>query len=296
MPCENPTNHAESESLYEPPGWLKNHPELQRRGIQLTQLLKPGFVYCTESGQGPAVAVKILDPDTDEANIYQRLESSEPVPQSHTIPFELLHLERDIVIMPSFGGIYIQPYSKWPLSQFLGVFLQVVEGVEYLHSNNIAHLDLCPGNLLFQSPRNLAPNVRGQHGNIYIIDYGASQHFPSGPGVQPAITLPETQVEPPRDLKVFDPYSWDVYCLGQILEVMISLRYAQAPVETHPWILRRMVRWLYGNERGCTGVCRCRPTARTARKVLTVVRHAIAVVEYIGGLLPLVPPSSRVQK
>ncbi|KAI0629596.1 kinase-like domain-containing protein [Trametes polyzona] len=294
MPCENPTNHAESESLYEAPGWLKNHPELQRRGIQLTQLLKAGFVYRTEYGQGPGVAVKIIDPDTDEASIYERLKHLEPVPQNHTIPFELLHLERDIVIMPAIDDILFHPYKHWPMSEFLDVFLQIVEGVEYLHSKNIAHLDLCSGNLLLlETGTGVVPNARERYGRIYIIDYGASQHFPSGPGVQPAITLPETQVEPPRDLEVFDPYSWDVYCLGKVLEVMTSLRYPGAPAHTYPWLLRRIVRWLYGDERGCTGICRCRPTARAARRVLTAVRHTLKTIEFLCGLLRLGRPSSH---
>lgn len=51
---------------------------------------------------------------------------------------------------------------------------------------------------------------------FYIIDFDSARHFPLGPGVQPAITLPETQRDPPNGLKHFDPYSWDVYCIGYV--------------------------------------------------------------------------------
>ncbi|KAI0629603.1 hypothetical protein C8Q77DRAFT_296760 [Trametes polyzona] len=55
---------------------------------------------------------------------------------------------------------------------------------------------------LCQSPRNIGPNHRGRIGKIYTIAYGASQYLTTGPGVHPAITIPGTQVEPPRNVKV----------------------------------------------------------------------------------------------
>lgn len=56
------------------------------------------------------------------------------------------------------------------------------------------------------------------------------------------------------------------------------------PVQEHelPWIPRRYAQWLVGDERGCTSVCRCRPTARRARQVLTVVRWLVYTWEFFG--------------
>lgn len=59
---------------------------------------------------------------------------------------------------------------------------------------------------------------------IYIIDFDTSRQFSLGPGVQQAITLPGTVQVPPNGLTSFDPYSWDVYCMGRTLEQVIRVR------------------------------------------------------------------------
>lgn len=50
----------------------------------------------------------------------------------------------------------------------------------------------------------------------------------------------------------------------------------------YPWIPRRYAQWLVGNERGCTSVCRCRPTARRARQVLSVLRWLVYILELVS--------------
>ena len=60
-------------------------------------------------------------------------------------------------------------------------------------------------------------------GKIYLIDFQMSRQLKLPPGRQPAILLPETQVPPPGDLKHFDPYSWDVYCLGHVFEDLMEV-------------------------------------------------------------------------
>lgn len=59
---------------------------------------------------------------------------------------------------------------------------------------------------------------------LYIIDFGQSRQLSLGPGVQRAITLPETQIEPPDGLLHFDPYSWDIYCAGRMMEYFVEVR------------------------------------------------------------------------
>ncbi|KAI0357939.1 hypothetical protein OH77DRAFT_1398161 [Trametes cingulata] len=139
---------------------------------------------------------------------------------------------------------------------------------------------------------------------IYIIDFDIARQFPLGPGAQPAIVLPETQPRPPNGLTEFDPYSWDVYCLGWMLEyfLKVSIPGRTADVvgtiqmgytsQGHrvPWIARRYVQWLVGDERGCTGVCRCRPTAKTARRVLTLIQWVLPVIEIVQRITDLFSP------
>ncbi|KAI0629588.1 hypothetical protein C8Q77DRAFT_1065550, partial [Trametes polyzona] len=235
--------------------------------------------------------VKVLHPD-DEAGMCERLQRLEPVRQNHTIPGEIVEGERGILIMPCLDPMFLFFDYTWPLSELLGGFIQVAEVLRcrLLHAHNIAHLvrefllvrracptttpqDLCLGN---------NPGLRPD--TIYIIDYGASHHFSLGPGIQPTITLPETQMEPPLGLKALDPYSWDV---GHISVTWCNYSRTRNAAE-YPWVVRRIIQWLFGQERGCTGVCHCRATARQVRGVLTVVRWALVILEAPGKVFDLI--------
>lgn len=59
---------------------------------------------------------------------------------------------------------------------------------------------------------------------VYIIDFDSARQFTLGPGVQPAITLPATVQVPPNGMTRFDPYSWDIYCVGRTLEYILQVR------------------------------------------------------------------------
>ena len=59
---------------------------------------------------------------------------------------------------------------------------------------------------------------------LYFIDFGGSRQLEFGPGRQHAIDLPGTQTEPPLEMKRFDPYSWDIYCVGKTIEELNKVR------------------------------------------------------------------------
>ncbi|KAI0633971.1 hypothetical protein C8Q77DRAFT_1108850 [Trametes polyzona] len=209
-----------------------------------------------------------------EQSIYEELLSDLSAPNNHTIPAEITPPEHhSLLIMPELNHFTWVHSGKWddPLV-LMDVVYQLVEGVEYLHSLHIAHLDFCPGNVVSAGSRSakLYPGVIKNR--LYIIDFGSARRFELGPGSQPAITLPGAQFEPPEGLKHFDPYSWDVYCLGQTLDHGIGANFRDDGKATPHWLIQRYIRWLIGNERGCTGVCHCRPTARTALRVATLLR------------------------
>ncbi|KAI0640575.1 hypothetical protein C8Q79DRAFT_444579 [Trametes meyenii] len=263
------------------PAWLKSHPELKRRGIVLTETLKPSYVFATNwrDQSVAAYAVKLLEPDTEEATIYERL-ALDSTPSNPSIPCEVVRSgEPDMLIMPHIYEINCVNYMKFSLSAVLGVFLQVVKGIEYLHARNIAHLDVCVGNTLIAFNEQARFNSQLVANKVYIIDFHTSRQLEFGPGRQHAIPITVSQVKPPLGLKYFDPYSWDVYCLSDLWEYMMEFKYSfGAP---RPWIALRITRWLMGSERGCTGPCRCRPTARRVRQVLTAVRLVLRVTELV---------------
>ena len=61
-------------------------------------------------------------------------------------------------------------------------------------------------------------------GKVYIIDFDRSRRFELGPGSQTAVDLPATGQHAPLDMKRFDPYSWDVYCVGKVFERIAKVR------------------------------------------------------------------------
>ncbi|KAI0824508.1 hypothetical protein BC628DRAFT_1322350 [Trametes gibbosa] len=278
-----PDGHLDFDAI---PVRLQTHPEIQKRGIVLLNGNKPGVVYSTSTQAKPPYVVKILDTATEERAIYERL-LREPHSANHTIPGELTQNGYPLIIMPYLGSYYNAYYSdaEWSsLHRTLSLFLQLVEGVEYLHDRNIVHMDLCFGNTLASSHPDEVYHPELVRDRLYIIDFDSARQFADGPGVQRAIKLPPTQIRPPNGLTYFDPYSWDVHCLSTVLEAIMQSNYSR---RTHaaPWIARWYVQWLRGVERGCHTVCRCRPTARRARLVLTVIRSVVYVLQF-GASLP----------
>ena len=92
----------------------------------------------------------------------------------------------------------------------------------YLHSQHIAHLDICIDNFVYD----WKTDVNGRMippGFPYLIDFETSQELPLGPGQQTAIELPPSQYPKPGELTHLDPYSWDLYCFGVLSEVVFKV-------------------------------------------------------------------------
>ena len=66
------------------------------------------------------------------------------------------------------------------------------------------------------------------------------------------------------------------------------MQYTSLTEHELPWIPRWYAQWLVGIERGCATVCRCRPTARRARQVLTAARWFVYVSELVSKELTVV--------
>lgn len=82
---------------------------------------------------------------------------------------------------------------------------------------------MCPDNTLSSSYYHTREFKNMVANRLYIIDFNSSKQFALGPGEQRAITLPPTQIPPPNDLRHFDPYSWDMYCVGRTLEWIVEV-------------------------------------------------------------------------
>ncbi|PIL34770.1 hypothetical protein GSI_02557 [Ganoderma sinense ZZ0214-1] len=144
--------------------------------------------------------------------------------------------------------------------------------------------DIYTHNVVGATERDAGRDPRLAAGRVYLIDFETCRQFEHGPGVQTAVPLPNTHVVPPLGMTTFDPFSWDVYCLGRTLEGIVQERF-MISLEKKPWILGLFARWLKGNEVGCTSVCHCRPTVTKARRVLTAVRWFVGVAELIATIV-----------
>ncbi|KAI0331344.1 hypothetical protein GY45DRAFT_1301071 [Cubamyces sp. BRFM 1775] len=269
--------------ILEIPARLKSHPEVIRRGLEPIAPIKIGVVYRTPDGRGPQYYIKILDTDTEEATIYQQL-SRRIDPRNHTTPGELTPSEagHPLLITPAMADLAAVIRLKKTLPRTLSIFLQLMEGIEFMHSLRIAHMDICPGNLVATDIHisRLFPNLNVVPDRVYFIDFGSSLQLPLGPGSQHAITLPPSQYGLAYDITYFDPYSWDVYCAAFAMLQALEACYGNDP----PLIARLYVDWVKGKERGCTTVCYCRPTARRARQLLTGILWGVRVWECVQNV------------
>ncbi|PIL34758.1 hypothetical protein GSI_02545 [Ganoderma sinense ZZ0214-1] len=265
------------------PESLKSHPELVKRGIALDYSLNIGSVYATAVLKPPYFVVKVLNPANEEEAITDRLQH-DPSPRNHLIPCEIIRSDRSLLVMPYVREIdspilrHSSPFMR--LCVLLKLFHQIAEGVDHLHRLRIAHIDLCFGNVMVAIDETEREHPRTTAGRVYIIDFDRSRQLDLGPGRQLPIELPSTQCKPPLNMKSFDPYSWDVYCMGKLFEQLTQEAFClhSGP----PWFLKKLCKWVIGDERGCSGVCRCRPTARRVALIFSVVRFAAGLLEILG--------------
>ncbi|KAI0364405.1 hypothetical protein BV20DRAFT_1029844 [Pilatotrama ljubarskyi] len=262
-------------------------PELRRRGIVLRMVFKPDVVFGTADLDSRNYVVKVLDLDTQELPIYERLLANLG-PANHTVPSELVHSRQSFLIMPILSDIYAYMRLAHTSLRFrlLRAFYELVEGIEFLHNSHVAHMDIHSGNIMVANPNDAAYHESLVAHRIYIIDFDTARQFALGPGHQHAITLPETYYEPPNGLTEFDPYSWDVYCLGRTFQYFLEYGYSSRG-RRPPWIARWYANWLVGDESGCAGSSRSRPTAKTARRVLVLIQWALPVIEVAQKLVDL---------
>ncbi|KAI0737952.1 hypothetical protein C8Q80DRAFT_287697 [Daedaleopsis nitida] len=248
-----------SRSMLAPPEWLENHPELTHRNIVLEAPLKPFCAWRTNFLKSiPQYAVKVIPSDGTEE------------------PF---------LIMPCLESLPIHDRRTCSTRPFLNIFRQVIEGIEFLHRLQIAHMDMYDGQVLMATERDLADHKELEADKIYIIDFGTALRLQYGPGYQPAVGLPETCCKPPLGMTRFDPYSWDIYCTGIMLK-SVAEQTSYITKQDVPWIVWRYTDWLIGKERGCTTLCHCRPSARRARQVLVAILCAIRIWDAsVGALL-----------
>ena len=206
--------------------------------------------------------MKVLNPANEEAAIIERLQHDRST-RNHLIPCEIVRSDPTLLVMPSVPDIDGPiRRAESPLMKFctiLKVFHQIAE-VRSIHTSHVpvcshtgdrvsityilstSHTsyapfhflralltvvrtpqDLCFGNVLAAGDKTEKEHPQTKAGRVYIIDFDRSRQLERGPGRQPAIELPSTQYKPPLQMKAFDPYSWDVYCMGRLFQKLTKV-------------------------------------------------------------------------
>lgn len=127
-----------------------------------------GVVYLgIHAGTGDKVAIKILNNPEFEQRFRNEMEILARI-QHPVITF--LHDiskvgQKTCIIMEYVGGVtlheLIRRQGKLNYNQAKGIFQQMLEGVAFVHSNNIIHRDIKPGNIKVDDT-----------GNVKILDFG----------------------------------------------------------------------------------------------------------------------------
>ena len=79
-------------------------------------------------------------------------------------------------------------------------------------------------NLLLAQQRDIEYHKELEVGKVYIIDFSESRQLQLGPSHQPPIDLPQSIIPKPLKMQRLDPYSFDVYCLGRVLDSTLEVR------------------------------------------------------------------------
>ncbi|KAJ7468315.1 hypothetical protein B0H11DRAFT_46881 [Mycena galericulata] len=186
------------------------------------------------------VVLKRVETDSQELKLFRHL-SCISDSRNHTIP--LLQIKPlptndsvSILVMP-----YTRRFNHPPFhcrGEFVEAMRQFLEGLQFMHDNNICHFDIAPQNLMMDETRVVPagshfccphshtgfPGVfswenRCSVGPIdyYYIDFGLSMYFPDGKEtalttgtLRTFKTIPELSQTVP-----YNPFKVDIFQLGQ---------------------------------------------------------------------------------
>ncbi|CAL1698376.1 unnamed protein product [Somion occarium] len=219
---------------------------------RLIQLLKPTlFLGINDSQRDIVIKLLFNNSEEQEAAILKRL-MSEPLrsdPLNTVVPIlDLLsYNERySFVVMPRWGSAYSLHTRGFDcLGTAFEFTLCVLKALTFLHKNLIAHRDIKLDNVLIncynteQYDFDYRPFFRSQRTRFVLCDFGESIMFP--PDTPPSARLcPASESDigtcryhPPdatNGAEMYDPFAFDVACLGGLLCEVIGYMTPLAPL------------------------------------------------------------------
>ncbi|KAF8508935.1 hypothetical protein BU17DRAFT_56469 [Hysterangium stoloniferum] len=200
------------------------------------------------------VTLKLVPTDTEEIPIARFLSSGDlrEDPRNSAVPImDVLPLpDTDglaILVMPFLRDFFDPPFRY--RIEFIELIRRLLQGLEFMHENNVAHRDACWFNIMMDAT-NLIP--RGFHhvdthshdGNryskftyktrisvapvqYYFIDFGLSSRFSSFEGRRLVIgTVGQNYFVPEFSSPVpYDPFPIDIYQVGGVIMNLVEIYY-----------------------------------------------------------------------
>ncbi|KAI0337435.1 hypothetical protein BDW22DRAFT_1349153 [Trametopsis cervina] len=224
-----------------------------------------------------------------ELDILQRLLAISSS-RNHTIPAEIITCSKtSIIVMPYLREAIIMSWDS--LDTLTDVIWQVLQGLEFMHENGIAHFDVHLDNLVVcckpSLPTSLFPVEQSK---CYFIDFGSSKQLPPPPrGGHGDIYIPFLpyggHYDPPEGRERVNPYAYDIYSTGQTALYMCKMAtfYARRERDERfrvPPALREFCRILANDD------TRMRPTASRSMMLLRITWRWNKMTQWLYWFAP----------
>ncbi|KAJ7159948.1 kinase-like domain-containing protein [Mycena crocata] len=249
--------------------WVDSQPFLLARGYQLRPRYRPGWVPswigghkrnqkfedsiancvldATRTHDGQKVILKRVENGSKEIDIIKHLDSARSDPRNRTIPvldiFPMPDCPWTFLVMP-----YCRQFTYPPFhcrNEFLDAMTQFMEGLQFMHEQNIVHFDIAPQNMMMDESQVVPNGSHFSHSrthdgffglfswndrctvkpvDYYYIDFGLSSQYPNGKDTARCTgtlrtfpTIPELSLTVP-----YNPFKVDIFQFGLTMHNLID--------------------------------------------------------------------------